>query len=167
MSLNIKEKIKTLKSIKENKHLVAGFILIVCVSIYYNHVEKPDLVVKNNDQIFADTILPKGFILFPIRLENIEAIQGVIHQFGIIDVYTANQPGRPSKKVLSKIKILQAPYNPNEYALLLAESLSSKMMAEVGPFLGVIQNRSVSTDISEAKPKTESKNIHIEYQQGI
>jgi hypothetical protein len=167
MSLDIKEKIKSLKSIKENKHLVAGFILIVCVSIYYNHIEKPDLVVKNNDQIFADTILPKGYILFPIRLENIEAIQGVIHQFGIIDVYTANQPGRPSKKVLSKVKILQAPYNPNEYALLLAESLSSKMMTEVGPFLGVIQNRSVSTDITEAKPKIESKNIHIEYQQGI
>lgn len=167
MNLDIKEKIKSLKSIKENKHLVAGFILIVCVSIYYNHIEKPEPIVKNNDQIFADTILPKGFILFPIRLENIEAIQGVIHQFGIIDVYTATQPGRPSKKVLSKVKILQAPYNPNEYALLLAESLSSKMMAEVGPFLGVIQNRSLSTDISEAKPKAESKNIHIEYQQGI
>jgi len=167
VNFDIKNKIKSLNSIKENKHLVAGFILIVCVSIFYHHREKPELAQKNSEEILADTILPKGFILFPIRLENIEAIQGVIHQFGIIDVYTAAQPGRPSKKVLSKVKILQAPYNPNEYALLLAESLSSQMMSEVGPFLGVIQNRSVSTDVTEAKTKMKSKNIHIEYQQGL
>ena len=167
MNFDIKNKIKSLNSIKENKHLVAGFILIVCVSIFYHHQEKPELTPKMSEEILADTILPKGFILFPIRLENIEAIQGVIHQFGIIDVYTATQPGRPSKKVLSKVKILQAPYNPNEYALLLAESLSSQMMSEVGPFLGVIQNRSVSTDVTEAKSKMKSKNINIEYQQGL
>lgn len=166
MNLDIKAKIKSIHSLKENKHFIAGFFLIVCVSIFYHHQEKPALVEQNNEQILADTILPKGFILFPIRLENMEAIQGVIHQYGIIDVYTAAQPGRASKKVLSKVKILQAPYNQNEYALLLPESLSAQMMSEVGPFLGVIQNRSVSTELPEPLAKIKTKNIHIEYQQG-
>lgn len=114
----------------------------------------------------ADTIIPKGFILYPIQLENIETIKGVIDQFGVIDVYSSSKnKNSTSKKILSKVKIMQAPFNPNEYALLLPEYLSQKMMSETGPFLGVIQNRTETADFSE-NIEHKPKKINIEYQKG-
>jgi len=166
MNFDIKTKIKSIRSLKENKHLIAAFFLLIGISIYISHMNKSELIKDADLPIQADTILPKGFILYPIRLENMEAIKGVIDQYGVIDVYLGSKNGYKSKKLLSKVKIMQAPYNPNEYALMIPEYLSEKLIAESGPFLGVIQNKSVTTDISNSETETKIKKISIEYQKG-
>jgi uncharacterized membrane protein len=162
MKLDIKTKIKSIKSFKDNKHFIIAFILLVGISIYVSHVNNSEKV--SGGPIQADTIIPKGFILFPIQLENIDAIKGVINQFGVIDIYARTKNGSASKKLLSKVKIIQAPYNPDEYALLLPEYLSQKMMSEMGPFLGVIQNKSMKADFVVPESKHPQRKINIEYQ---
>jgi hypothetical protein len=166
MNLSIEQKTKITKSIKNNKHLLTAFILLIFVAIFISHANKPQAVAMDNQPIQADTILPKGYILYPIQLENIEAIRGVINQYGVIDVYLSLKNGNRSKKLLSKVKIMQAPYNPNEFALLLPDSMSQKLMSETGPFLGIIQNRSENADFSEVDTVIKKKKINIEYQKG-
>lgn len=166
MNLDIKTKIKSIKSAKDNKHLIIAFILLVSLSIYLNHRNGKEAAHENIETIYPDTILPKGFILYPIHLENIEAIRGVIDQYGVIDVYNGTQNGIKSKKLLSKVKIMQAPYNPSEYALLLPDHLSQKMMSESGPFLGVIQNRSEAAEFTRPESEPKVRKINIEYQKG-
>ncbi len=164
--MNINTQIKSIKSIKQHKHFLAAFILLICISIYVSHANKPAIINLSSEPVQADTILPKGFILYPIVLENIVAIKGVIDQYGVIDVYLGSKNGAQSKKLLSKVKIMQAPFNPNEYALLLPEHLSQKMMSASGPFLGVIQNRSETADFIEQHSNLKIKKINIEYQKG-
>lgn len=166
MNFNISQKIKYIKSAKDNKHLVAAFVILIFVSIYVSHQQQQEILVNTTDTVRADTIIPKGYILYPIRLENIDAIKGVIDQYGVIDVYGWSKHDNKSAKILSKIKILQAPYNPNEYALLLPEALSQKMMSESGPFLGVIQNKMVAPDLTLPTAESKIQKINIEYQGG-
>jgi hypothetical protein len=168
MKFDLKMKIKSLKSLKENKHLVAAFFLLIILSIYLSHAS----TTENIDEpvLQADTLIPKGFILYPIRLENMDAIRGVIDQYGVIDVYAGQQIGGKAKKLLSKVKILQAPYNPNEFAVLIPDYMSQKMISESGPFTGVIQNRSAKAEFSkpeiEQDTEQKTKKINIEYQKG-
>ncbi len=164
MNLDIKTKIKSIKSFKDNKHLVIAFILLIGISIYVSHVNSIEKFAGGPVQ--ADTIIPKGFILFPIQLENIDAIKGVIDSYGVIDIYCRSKNGGATKKLLSKVKIIQAPYNPEEYALFLPEYLSSKMMSETGPFLGVIQNKATKAEFAGPETEQRQHKVNIEYQKG-
>ncbi len=164
--LNQFYKTKIQKAFKENKHVSMAFILLIGVSIFISHQGNVADVQLDTRPVQADTLLPKGFILYPIRLENIDAIKGVIDQYGVIDVYTSSKNGQKSKKILSKVKIMQAPFNPNEYAILIPDYLSQTIMSEPGPFSGVIQNRSATAEFNEPSKELKIKKVNIEYQTG-
>jgi hypothetical protein len=165
-SFNQFYKLKIIKAFKDNKHVSIAFILLVCLSVYVSHRSNITELPIDSTPVHADTLLPKGFILYPIRLENIDAIKGVIDQYGVIDIYTSTKNRQKSKKILSKVKIMQAPFNPNEYAVLIPDYLSQTIMSEPGPFLGVIQNRAATAEFNEPEKELKTKKVHIEYQTG-
>lgn len=148
------------KSILENKFIFIALIVLIIVNLILSL--RPQNVVKPEVPIQADTIIPAGFVLLPITLANIESIKGLIQHFGVIDLYVAATPTTPGRKIASRIKILRAPLNENEFAVLVPENLSENIMKTNGYFTGVVQNRFVegTTKLAETK---KSSPIQIEY----
>lgn len=67
-----------------------------------------------------------------------------------------------AKKLASKVKILRAPQNPNQYAVLVPENLSNHIMSLSGPFWAVVQNRDAKQGQNDDK---KAATIRIEYHQ--
>lgn len=123
----------------QNKLLAGSFVIFVILYFSLNQKNKVPLAP---DTIYADTLIPKGHVLVPIELANLNAVAGLINQFGVIDLYGGNNQ-EDSVQIATRIKILRAPLNPNQYAVLVNEELSKHIMRFKGPFWASIQNRSV------------------------
>lgn len=88
----------------------------------------------------VDTMIPKGFILVPLELENIEQIGSLIGNSGVVDLYTGGFETKQRRLVASRVKVIQAPFNPQVYAALIPESEGSVIQNYLGPFRAVVQN---------------------------
>lgn len=140
--------------------LFLGFIIIYIFSSL-NQTQKQ----ISNQQITPDTLIPKGHVLVPIELENIDAITGLIEHYGVIDIYSAQSGGQKSYKLLNKVKIIRAPYNPNKFAILLKDVTAKYFFKFNGPFVGTVQNKSEAESNPEVKNEIIKNNrkIKIEY----
>jgi hypothetical protein len=152
---------KKMKISQQNKTLIFSFVIFLAVSILYSFTKEKTPETKN-EKIYADTFIPKGFVLVPVELSNLEAVSALINQFGVIDLYAGTPQSQGSKKVASRVKILRAPLNPNQYAVLVPEAISGQIMKTSGPFWAVVQNKEVATSTSAPT----QKNIQIEYYKG-
>lgn len=149
--------------LKNNLYLVIAFTILIAVSLVsaYSRDNQESPLVRPAE---VDTIIPKGYVLVPLELENKDAISSVIQSFGIIDLFSGNPENGRARKIANRIKLIRAPYNPNLFAALVKESLSERIMQESGPFFAVIQNKTElegENEVESIKPK---KSISIEYQ---
>ena len=147
---------------KQNKMLLFSFLGFIAFSLLYsfNRKENPK---KPADKIYADTFIPKGFVLIPIELANYESVSALIDQFGVIDLYAGAPQMAGSTKIASRVKMLRAPLNPNLFAILIAENNSANIMKRAGPFWAVVQNRQSVDDQKEVQP---ARAVQIEYYKG-
>ncbi|MEQ1722918.1 MAG: hypothetical protein ABL930_07055 [Pseudobdellovibrio sp.] len=122
----------------QNKVLAASFVLFLIVYLTLN--SKTEKTAIAHEAVYADTLIPKGFVLVPIELANLNAVASLINQFGVIDLYGGDSETN-SVQIASRIKILRAPLNPNQYAVLVTEDLSKQIMRFKGPYWAVVQNR--------------------------
>lgn len=141
-----------------NKYLLFSFICLILVYVLFGL--KKEEVKTNPQNIYADTIIPKGHVLVPLEIANIDSLSALIDQFAMIDLFVGLPSDKGSKKIASRIKLIRAPLNPNLYAVLVSESLSSQIMGAQGPFWAVLQNRNSQAvgAVSETK-----SSIQIEY----
>lgn len=150
---------KRLKLSHNNKVLLLSFLILISAYFLFSPKNTKN---SNPEKIYADTMIPKGQVLIPIELANAESVSALMDQFGVVDLYSASANSVGTTKLASKVKILRAPLNPNQYAVLVPESLSKHIMSLTGPFWAVVQNRDTKqTELNELKPKT----VRIEYQQ--
>lgn len=142
----------------QNKILIISFVVLLVLWLI--------LTVKNNSAteesssekpktFYADTLIPKGFVLIPIDLANVEAVAGLIDQFGIVDLYSGTENN--SVLVANRVKILRAPLNQNKYAVMVTEASSHELIKIKGPFLAVVQNR-FTKDVTRDNTKNATKN---------
>jgi hypothetical protein len=151
------------QQLKNNIHLVISFSILIVVSVVSAYT-RDNKEIPIDRPVEVDTIIPKGYVLVPLELENKDAISSVIQNFGVIDLFTGNPENGRSKKIASRIKLIRAPYNPNLFAALVKENLSERILQESGPYFAVIQNKTElegENDLEILKPK---KSIQIEYQ---
>lgn len=145
---------------QQNKYLLFSFLALIFVYILFG-VKKEDSK-QSKQNIYADTYIPKGFVLVPLDIANIDSLSALIDQFAVIDLYVGLPSDKGSKKLASKIKLIRAPLNPNLYAVLVSESLSTMIMQSQGPFWAVVQNRNSETE-GAVTQKTSATSIQIEY----
>lgn len=152
-------------SIHQHKYFVFMFIFFIFVYIYStleDRGKKPE-----EKLLTVDTLIPNGYALVPIDLENISAIASLIEDYGVVDIYLGKNQSQKSKKIFQKVKILRAPNNPNAYSLLLPDHLSSHLLKYEGPFFAVIQNKSEASSNPAVDEKLNTKqSVKIEYNGG-
>lgn len=153
---------KFLALTQKNRPLLIAFVIFFSAFIMLGKNQNENSKAPA-EKIYADTLIPKGFVLIPIELSNAETISSLIDQFGVIDLYAGAPNDRGSKKIASRIKILRAPLNPQQYAVLVPEHLSNSIMQVAGTFWAVVQNRQTKSDQAVA-PVT--KSVAIEYYKG-
>lgn len=132
---------------KNNKLYIIAFLTLGFISIY-NELKgideahlKPE-VKQNQEEIESiDTYIPKGFVLIPIDLVNRESIISIIDQTSLVDLYYQKRNQSKSIKIASRVKLIRAPLNPNQLAVLISENESHQILAYEGPYFAVIQNK--------------------------
>ena len=150
---------KILKISPQNKMLLLSFSVLIISYIAFAPNQK-ETETKGKAPIYADTMIPKGFVLIPIELANADSVASLMDQFGVVDLYTGSVSSTGNKKVISHVKILRAPLNPSQYAVLVPDELSNKVMSAVGPFWAVVLNHETKQNLQADK---KAPTVRIEY----
>jgi hypothetical protein len=133
-----REDLRSWLKIKKNRIFVIAFLvmgLLVLLAGAGQNVEKE----KSPDS--ADTVIPAGYVLVPIQLENQDSISSLMGEFGVVNLFlSARVTGHGRVKVGQRLKLLRAPLNPDQYAVLVPEEESGKILEAQGPFFAVLQN---------------------------
>jgi len=121
----------------------------------------------------VDTFIPAGFVLVPIDVINFEALDSVLGQYGIVDLFAVTGPEERSRSlVASRIRILRAPKNPNHFAVLASSDEAANLVRHTGGFFVVLQNpngsgtklenKAQSHDAQPANSKRRSRRIKFD-----
>lgn len=142
----------------QNKRIILLFLIGLALILIANFFEKEN--GQQNKRFFLDASIPEGYVLVPIPLANGDSLSSMIGRHGIVDLFQSKN-GLKSKKVISKVKIVQANDDINSFAVLLKETESQLILNYEGPFFAVIQNPSSK---SQEKFMSGKKTITINYQ---
>lgn len=157
-------KIFHLKNNLKNKHLYIAFVALGALCLI-SSLQSPTapLVTEEKATSSVDTFIPAGLVLVPIEISNAESLASLVGEMGgVVDLYLAsNDQRKGGLKVAAKVKLVRAPLNPQQYAVLIREEEGPRLMSYTGPFIAVIQNPDAKgTKLSQ----TAKKSIRIEYQ---
>jgi hypothetical protein len=138
---------------QKNTSLILSVAAIILLTIAYeiDNSLSPHSNTKSENQELdsesADTIIPKGFVLVPIEIQNIDSLNSLVGPYSMVDLFTTSAPNqKPGNRVGRKLKLLRAPLNPQSYAVLVPEKDASTLMASQGPYVAVIQNPNQTTN---------------------
>ena len=136
--------------------VVAMFLIISAVQIWGPQAKTE---TEQTDIATADTYIPEGFVLVPIELQNSDSLASLIGGDAVVDLFR----GPHSQKVGKRLKLLRAPLNPQQFAVLVPEDQVSTLLSSPGPFWAAIQNpqQTKQTEIA-----SRAKKSRIEYYQG-
>lgn len=89
----------------------------------------------------VDTFIPKGFVLVPIEVQNYEALDSILGQFGVVDLFQAEKSGRGQQTLVARnVRILRAPQNPSHFAILAQEADVAGILKSGTPFFVVVKH---------------------------
>ena len=88
-------------------------------------------------EVNVDTLIPAGFILIPIEVQNYESLDSLLGKFGVVDLFKGD--GKDGKLVARNIRILRAPQNPSHFAVLAPESQATSILGNQGNFYVAIK----------------------------
>lgn len=103
----------------------------------------------------ADTVIPAGFSLVPIELENHEALDSLIGIHAIVNLYQSSSLGDQRGRLIGRnLRLLRAPLNPQKFAVLVPSAEVGLFMSG-GRFFASIQNRNqtFATEMEQARSR--------------
>ena len=163
----IKIKDQILKDPVQKKALMALAALIVLGFIFSKKETQNNIAqVANEDTQFTpDTIIPEGYVLVPIQLQNFASLDSMIGQFGVVDLFTAHEdPSIKARKVGNRLKLIRAPLNPSQFAVLVPDSEADLILSHTGFYNAVIQNPQQKQKEQLNRLQTRTQKISIDYQ---
>jgi len=90
--------------------------------------------VTNKTAVAVDTHIPRGFVLVPIEVLNYEALDSILGQFGIVDLFS------PQKRLVAKnVRLLRAPHNGAHFAILIPEKQTGEVLREGAAFTVIVK----------------------------
>lgn len=156
-----------IKKFIDNKsnYLLGAFLLLGIVAYLFGSNADAELpvILPNEAGPSVDTFIPKGFVLVPLEISNAESLTSLVGDMGgVVDLYLpSNEKQKGGLKVGAKLKLLRAPLNPQQYAVLVRENQSAKLLSFAGPFIAVVQNPDeTGTQITQSAKRS----FKIDYQ---
>ncbi|MCB0412692.1 MAG: hypothetical protein KDD50_00060, partial [Bdellovibrionales bacterium] len=130
---------------------------LMVISKYYFSTDSEKDPLKPLKRI--DTIIPRGFVLNPIEISNKSAAKSLIEDFGIVDLYVSkNGSTQPtSKPVARSVKVIRAPLDPDQFAVLVTPPVADVINNYSGPFHIVIKNPKFNDSEKLIKAKLKRK----------
>lgn len=156
---------KIVSNLKGNWPLV-GFLVIGLIAFVSSPSKsEQDPLETVTAPASVDTYIPAGHVLVPIEVANAESLASLVGDMGgVVDLYLAsNDTQKGGLKVGSKLKLLRAPLNPQQYAVLVKDSESPRLLSFSGPFIAVVQNPEARGN-SVTPASAPRKAVRIEYQ---
>ena len=155
----------------QNKILISALLLFIAVYFLVERWRPVPATPEKQEPVYADTVIPRGYVLVPLEIANIQTVSGLIDQYGVIDLYAGSNNQQNSFLVAARIKVMRAPLNPSQYAVLVTEAMSREIMKYRGPFWAVVQNRQSAGMSAAERPlptrmmpeKVPPSKIEIEY----
>ncbi|MNJ99852.1 hypothetical protein D3C87_176330 [compost metagenome] len=149
----------------KTKMLLIAFLLLGLMSLITSllGVKKEEPTSFAPEPPSVDTFIPRGHVLVPIELSNAESLSSLVGDVGgVVDLYLAtNEKQKTGIKVGTKLKLLRAPLNPQQYAVLVRDHESSRILSFSGPFIAVVQNpQARGQEVAGPKPQQ----VQIDYQ---
>ncbi len=127
---------------EKNKRWALMFLVSSALAIICSWKE-PDSVQTQPLEI--DILIPAGFVLLPIEVENYESLDSVLGQMGVVDLYQ-NQSGKTGRRlVASFVRILRNPHNPNQFSILVPEKNAAAITNNFGPYFVSLRPRKAGT----------------------
>lgn len=146
----LKQKIKCdayLNTFKTNRTVWILVILSGIIALSWDLKRSPNNKPSSSEGgPVVDTIIPRGYALIPIEVQNYEALDSVFGNYGIVTLYSVPESGQGQpKKLADRVKMLRAPQNPTQFGVLIRESESDTIAAHVGPVFVVMHNRTTES----------------------
>lgn len=152
-----------LQLLAKNNLMILAFVILGLISYIATRTtsEPKDTFILEPKSV--DTFIPRGFSLVPIEVANADSLASLIGDVGgVVDLYLAStEKQKGGLKVGSKLKLLRAPLNPQQYAVLIRDTESSRLLSYTGPFIAVVQNpEETGAQLTSSSPAK----IRVEYQ---
>lgn len=155
------EKVKSWSRDAKNRTFLLALILMSLLLFATQWLSKTETPQAPELPESADTYIPAGFVLVPIELQNADALSSLISSYALVDLFTG-APGTRSQRVGKRLKLLRAPLNPQQFAVLVPENDVSLLLSTSGAYWAAIQNPN-----EKASSAVTKKSVNrIEYFQG-
>ncbi|QLY27493.1 hypothetical protein HW988_16350 [Bdellovibrio sp. KM01] len=146
----------------EHKLLLGGFIILGAITFLNSKPTLPPATAETAPESL-DTFIPQGLTLIPLEIANSEALSSIVGNMGgVVDLYlTPTDARKGGVRVASRVKLVRAPRNPDQFAILVKETEGQRILQQNGPFIAVVQNPEVR---GGKLTTTEKQNaVRIEY----
>ncbi len=112
------------------------------LSILHQTQSPEPLILKDTPIPMTETYIPAGHTLIPIKISNHESLNALLGPYGIVNLYADEilENSIKSKLIAKNVKIIRAPLDPNEFAVLIPNSDHSPVAQHHGSFTVTIQN---------------------------
>jgi hypothetical protein len=121
---------------------------------------------KKDDTGGVETLIPPNHVLVPIQLVNAESFAALVGGFTVVDLFLTNSESSKGKRIISSAKLLRAPLNPDQFAILITEEELVELPDVTSPLFAVIKNpnskKSQKKNQGRVKPIPK---LSVEYQQ--
>lgn len=109
----------------------------------------------------VDTYIPAGFVLVPIEVQNYESLDSILGSHGVVDLFLPSPKGSgKGLRVAQRVRIMRAPLNPSQFAVLVRDSESENLVRTDSAFFVVVQNsKQVGTGIVKGDPQPSRKRV--------
>ncbi len=154
-------KIKSLLSqVSKYQAIVILFFILGFISVWINLADNKHEGLGNEPASTesVDTYIPKGYVLVPLDLSNLESLNSFIGNAGVVDLYKSKD-GQKGTKIGSRVKIIRAPLNPQLFAALVPESKSSELLNYNDALFAVVQNKSESSSEIHSRKASIKRNV--------
>lgn len=130
-------------------------IFVVIALIRFVSTPSQDGATQTETDI--STTIPRGYVIVPIEIENSLSLEGVLGDIGgYVDLYEALENGQ-GKQVAHHIKLVRAPKDPRQFAVLAKESQAPALVRHEGRFIATMRNPEDRTQRFQPAARTQPK----------
>ncbi len=142
--------LKVTQKLQTRDYVVPVVALLLGVVLWLNQDDSKQPVTTASEGSPIDTYIPLGYQLIPITVVNREALDSLISDRAIVDLYRNDQMGK-TEKAAAGVRLIRAPLNPRQFAVLVTEKEGEGLLRGTDEFTVVVQNRNFRGSTIERK----------------